>query len=120
MDQQAANGIKKKKRHRRKKKAKGDEEGAGRAGADGDWDGDEQWAQRLATCIKDGEDIPEGDVLGGGHHEGRDGQQRRERRQDLADLEEEEIEREVQEFRQKMETIFGIKLEPTTTIPDEA
>ena len=39
--------------------------------------------------------------------------------QDL-DAEEEEIEREVQEFRKKMETIFGITLEPTTAVLDEA
>ena len=35
------------------------------------------------------------------------------KKQDMQDSEDEEIEREVQEFRKKMEAIFNIKLEPS-------
>lgn len=124
-DQQAAaNGIKKKKRqrNRKKKKTKGEEDGNGRAQGgppDGEWDGTEEWAQRLAACIKESEDAGEVDGSGGGQQDGREGGHCRKRAQDL-DAEEEEIEREVQEFRKKMEAIFGIRLEPTTAVPDEA
>ena len=71
----------------------------------GDWDNTEEWAQQLGVCITESKVADEADGTC--------------RCMEDIESEEEEIERDVQEFRKKMEGIFGITLEPTIALLDE-